>query len=240
MSNTRYIFMLRRLATILAVATLTLSLIAALTGVLLAFYYGPNAGGAYDEIKQIVNEVPNGWLIQSLHNTAGNGLIAVSLVQIVVMFLGRQFLLGWLTAWIGGIALTMTAIALGWTAMILNWTQLGYWRLKIELGTIESVPLIGSLLRDLLTGGGAIGPLTVQHFYALHSYVLSTGALILSIVHLLGLLVQEREQKQVEALLINTETPENSVQQEQDQVSKPLEVQGNQGFSQYKPFGKLA
>lgn len=199
--------MLRRLATILAITTLTLILIAALTGVLLAFYYGPNAGGAYDEIKQIVNEVPNGWLIQSLHNTAGNGLIAVSLVQIVVMFLGRQFRLSWLTAWIAGIALTLTAIALGWTAMNLVWTQLGYWRLQIELGTIESVPLIGPLLRDILTGGGAIGTVTIQHFYALHSYVLSIGALILSILHLVGLLTQEREQKQVQALLIIDSQP---------------------------------
>lgn len=240
MSNTLYIFMLRRLATILAVTTLTLSLIAALTGMLLAFYYGPNAGGAYDEIKQIVNEVPNGWLIQSLHNTAGNGLIAVSLVQIVVMFLGRQFRLGWLTAWIGGIALTITAIALGWTAMILDWTQLGYWRLKIELGTISVIPLVGSLLRNLLTGGGSIGTVTVQHLYALHSYVLSTGSLILAIIHLVGLLVQEREQKQVQALLIDTGISENSVQHEEDPGSQPLEVQVNQGFGQYKPFGKPA
>ena len=199
MSSTRYIFMLRRLATILAVTTLTLSLTAALTGVLLAFYYGPTAGTAHDEIKHIVNEVPNGWLIQSLHDNAGNGLIAVSLVQIVVMFLGRQFRLGWLTAWIGGIALTMTAIALGWSAMNLDWTQLGYWRFKIELGTISTIPLIGPLLRELLTGGEGIGTVTVQHLYALHSYVLSVGALILSIIHLLGLLVQEREQKQVES-----------------------------------------
>ena len=141
--------MLRRLATILAVTTLTLSLIAALTGVLLAFYYGPNAGEVHDEIKHIVNEVPNGWLIHSLHDTAGNGLIAVCLGQIVVMFLGRQFRLGWLTAWIGGVALTLTAIALGWSAMNLDWTQLGYWRFKIELGTtLERSPNWSTTTRD--------------------------------------------------------------------------------------------
>lgn len=200
MSNTQYTFILRRLATILAVTTLTLSLAAAVTGVLLAFYYGPNAGGANDEIKYIVNEVPNGWLIHSLHNTAGNGLIAVCLGQIVVMFLGRQFRQSWLTAWIAGIALTLTAIALGWSAMNLDWTQLGYWRFKLELGTIESIPVIGSLLREMLTGGGAIGTVTVQHLYALHSYVLSIGAIILAIIHLVGLVVQEREQKQVESV----------------------------------------
>ncbi len=207
MKNVRYDFVLQRLATILAVMILSLSLIAAFTGILISFYYEPTAGGAYNSLRLIKSEIPNGWLIQRLHEIAGNGLIAVSLVEIVVMFLGRQFRLSWLTAWIAGIALTLTAIALGWTAMNLVWTQLGYWRLQIELGTIESVPLIGPLLRDILTGGGAIGTVTIQHFYALHSYVLSIGALIVSILHLVGLLIQEREQKQVQALLIIDSQP---------------------------------
>lgn len=203
MSN---IFRLRRLATVLAVTTLTLSLIAAFTGVLLAFYYEPSAGGAHESIQQIVNKVPSGWLIQSLHSTTGNGLVAICLVQIVVLFLGRQFRLSWLIAWIGGIALTLTAIALGWTAMNLGWTQLGYWRFSLELGTIKTIPLIGPQLREILTGGGAISTVTVKHLYALHSYIFSVGAITLSILHLVGLLIQEREQKQVAALL-GTETP---------------------------------
>jgi len=80
---------------------------------------------------------------------------AVSLVEIVVMFLGERFRRSWLTAWISGILFTLTAIALGWTAMLLDWTQLGYWRFNIELGTV-AIPLIGSQLRAILTGGGAI------------------------------------------------------------------------------------
>ena len=190
-------FLLRRLATILAVAILTLCLSAAFTGVLLAFYYEPTAGGAYNSLKTITTEIPNGWLIQRLHNISGNGIIAVSLVEIVVMFLGERFRRSWLTAWISGILLTLTAIALGWTAMLLDWTQLGYWRFSIELGSIEAIPFIGSLLREIITGGGAINTLTVQHLYTLHSYVLSIGAVTLAIIHLGGLLLQEQEEKQI-------------------------------------------
>jgi cytochrome b6 len=182
MSNTRYAFTVQRLATILAVIILSLSLIAAFTGILLAFYYGPAAGTAYEAIKQISTEIPNGWLIRSLHDVSGNGLVAIALVQIVVMFLGRQLRLGWLVAWIGGIVLTLLAIALGWTAMNLTWTQVGYWRLMLELKTIQAMPLIGTQLREILTGGGAIGTTTVQHLYALHSYILSFSALVLGTV----------------------------------------------------------
>jgi len=52
---------------ILAVVILTLSLTTAFTGVLLAFYYEPTAGGAYNSLKVIATEIPNGWLVQRLH-----------------------------------------------------------------------------------------------------------------------------------------------------------------------------
>ena len=196
MENVRYAFVLRRLATILAIVILSLSLTAALTGILLSFYYEPTAGGAYNSLKVIRSEIPNGWLIQRLHEIAGNGIIVVSLVEIVVMFLSERFRPSWLTAWISGILLTLTAIALSWSAMVLDWSQLGYWRFTIELGTVEAIPVIGSGLREILTGGGAINTVTVSHLYTLHSYVLSMGALILAVIHLGGLLLQEREEKQ--------------------------------------------
>jgi cytochrome b6 len=196
MKNVPYSFILRRLATILAVVILSLSLTAALTGILLSFYYEPTAGGAYNSLRIIKSEIPNGWLIQRIHEIAGNGLIVASLIEIVVMFLGEKFRPSWLTAWISGILLTLTAIALGWTAMLLDWTQLGYWRFTIELGTVEVIPVIGPLLRTILTGGGAVNTVTVAHLYTLHSYVLSIGALILAVIHLGGVLLQEKEEKQ--------------------------------------------
>jgi cytochrome b6 len=196
MKNVPYSFIVRRLATILAVVILSLSLTAAFTGILLSFYYEPTAGGAYNSLKVIKSEIPYGWLIQRIHQIAGNGLIVAALIEIVVMFLGEKFRPSWLTAWISGILIALTAIALGWTAMLLDWTQLGYWRFTIELGTVEAIPLIGSQLRDILTGGGAINTVTVAHFYTLHSYILSLGALILAIIHLGGVIVQEKEEKQ--------------------------------------------
>lgn len=193
MKTISYEFILRRLATILSVVILTMSLIAAITGVLLSFYYEPVAGGAYQALKWIDTGVSNGLLIHTIHDIAGTGLIGTALIQIVVMFLGRQFRTSWLTAWISGILLTLTGIGLSWTAMILDWSQLGYWRFQIELGTIEAIPFIGTALRDILTGGGAVNTTTVEHLYAIHSYLLTVGAVVLALVHLWGILRQEKE-----------------------------------------------
>ncbi|MEO0012083.1 MAG: hypothetical protein RLZZ535_472 [Cyanobacteriota bacterium] len=191
----QYRYILQRTATLLAVAELTLCAIAAFTGILLAFYYQPTALGAYKSLSMIVNEVTNGSLILSLHNLAGHSLIVLALVQILVMFLGRQFLLSWLTAWISSICLALTAIGLSWTAIILNWEQTSFWRFKIELGIVASIPLVGSNLRDLLSGGDGINSITLQHMYALHSYILVIVAIFFSITHLTALICQEQNWK---------------------------------------------
>ncbi len=216
MNSIKYSFLWRRTATILSVVILTLAIIAAISGLLIGFYYEPAAGNAYKSLQAISTNIPNGWLILGLHNWAGNGIIAVALVQIIVMFLGRQFRRSWLTAWLSGIFLTLSTIGLGWTAMILGWNQLGYWRLKIELGTISAIPFFGQTIRDILTGGGGINTTTVVHFDTIHSYVLSAIALALSVIHLVALMLQEQEQKglllqQLEKLIapISSDKPEN-------------------------------
>jgi len=226
MKTQKYGFILQRLATILSVVILTLSLSAAVSGILLAFYYEPAAGAAYDSLQAINSEVSNGWLIKGLHDIAGNGAITVALIQIVVMFLGRQFKSSWLTAWISGILFTLSAIALSWTAMILDWSELGYWRLSIELGTIEAIPFIGHQLRDILTGGGPIATATVEHLYAIHSYILSVGAIALAIIHLGGLLIQEKQQKRVQIELEANELTSASQQSQPKLDAKSLTVTG--------------
>jgi cytochrome b6 len=193
-----YNVLLRKLATILAIAIFTLCLVAAITGVAIAFYYTPSATDANASIEYINDRVANGWLIVSLHDIAGNGLIAVSLVQIVVMFFERQLVLSWIISWVSGIFLTLSAIGLGWTAMNLDWSQLGYWRLKIELSTIEVIPIVGQALRRLLEGGEGLGTISLEHLFTIHSYLLSAVALGLSIVHLVSITLDSQKLDRVE------------------------------------------
>ena len=186
-------YLLQRTATLLAVAELTLCGLTALTGIMLAYYYQPAAMGAYHSLHQIVHEVNHGALIYSLHHIAGHGLVVLGLVQLVVLFLGRELLPAWFTGWISGILLTVTTMGLSWTAVLLSWTQTGFWRFKIELNIMESIPLIGPSLRTVIAGGDGISSLTLQHMYTLHSYVLAIAAMFLSLIHLIALIIQEQQ-----------------------------------------------
>ena len=191
----RFDIVMRRTATILSVVILTFSLIAASTGILLSIYYEPASGRAYQSLSVITEQIQYGWLFRKAHHIAGNGVIVAALIQIVVMFLGRQFSKSWYTAWASGIFLTLTVIGLSWTSMVLGWDQGGVWRVNIELGTIEAIPFIGGQLREILTGGSGVSTLTVQRLYTIHSYLLSTAAIILAIVHLFGVLWVEKQVK---------------------------------------------
>jgi len=197
MQSAPYNLLLRRLATIMATVVITLASIAATTGILLSIYYEPTATGAFNSLREISQEIPNGWLIRSVHNIAGNVLIVAALVQLIVMFLGERSNRNWLIGWASLILLVLTAIGLGWTAMLLDWTQTGYWRFKIELGTIESIPFVGAQIRDILTGG-AVNSMTVKRLYTLHSYILSTGAIALAALHLGSLLMQAKMDRSIE------------------------------------------
>lgn len=193
MQTTQFDRILRRIATVLSVVILSLCLIYISTGILLSFYYEPTAGGAFNSLRMIDTQVAYGWLFHRAHDIAGNAMIAIALIQIIVMFLGRQFRRSWLFAWVSGILLTLSAIALDWTAMILDWTQEGYWRFNIELGNIQAIPVIGSQLRDILAGGGAISSITVEHLYTLHSYIISPAVITLAVLHFAALMWQERQ-----------------------------------------------
>ena len=207
MQSTQLDTVFRRVTTVLSVVIVTLTLVGATTGILLSFYYEPAAGRAYQSLRAIDTQLNYGWLFHKAHAIAGNAVVGVSLIQIVIMFVSRQFTKSWLVAWISGILFTLSAIGLGWTAMILSWDQEGFWRFSIELGTIEAIPFVGSLLRDILTGGSGISTVTVQHLYTIHSYVVAIAALILSLIHLVSVLWQDKQTDK------EVETIKNSLQQ---------------------------
>lgn len=195
MENYNTARILQRLATLLAIVALSFVGLAGITGILLAFYYDPSASGAFESLRAITETIPGGNLIRSLHHIAGNGLIVLALLQIIVMFLGRQLRTSWFVAWLSGGFLALVAIGLGWTAMILDWDQLGYWRLKIEVGIFGGLPVIGDTLRALILGGDSISTATVERMYTLHSYLLSMVSVVLAIVHLVALVYAERRPK---------------------------------------------
>ena len=61
MNSIKYSFLWRRTATILSVVILTLAIMAAISGILISFYYEPAAGNAYKSLQNISTNIPSCW-----------------------------------------------------------------------------------------------------------------------------------------------------------------------------------
>ena len=109
-------------------ATLFAFLNQAVTGVFLAMYYRPDAaGGAYESIRNINDNVFLGQLVHAMHKWGAS-------VMIILIFLhmGRVFFFGAYKyprelTWVIGVVLLILTLAMGFTGYLLPFDQRSYW-----------------------------------------------------------------------------------------------------------------
>jgi cytochrome b6 len=64
--------------------------------------------------------------------------------------------------WVTGVTLAVVTVSFGVTGYSLPWDQVGYWACKIVTGVPEAIPVVGSLLVELLRGSVSVGQATLQ------------------------------------------------------------------------------
>jgi ubiquinol-cytochrome c reductase cytochrome b subunit/menaquinol-cytochrome c reductase cytochrome b subunit len=150
-------------------ATLFAFLSQAVTGVFLAMYYRPDAaGGAYESIRHVTNEVFLGQFVRGMHKWGSS-------VMVVLIFLhmGRVFLFGAYKYprelnWVIGVVLLVLTMVMAFTGYLLPFDQRSYWATVVGLNINGSGPLLGPYLSDFLFGGGEFGATTLSRFYSIH------------------------------------------------------------------------
>jgi len=159
-------------------ATLFAFLNQAVTGVFLAMYYRPDAaGGAYESIRNINDNVFLGQLVRAMHKWGAS-------VMIILIFLhmGRVFFYGAYKyprelTWVIGVVLLILTMAMGFTGYLLPFDQRSYWATIVGVNINGTGPFIGPFLSDFLRAGPEFGATTLSRFYAIHM-LLIPGALI--------------------------------------------------------------
>ena len=161
-----------------------------ITGILLSFYYEASTGSAYASVQYITNEAAFGWYIRSVHKWAATLMIAaVVLHQMRVYFTGayrkpREM------SWMVGMALLLTTLGLGFTGYSLVFEQLSYWGATVGANMTDSVPLVGSFLKNMMLAGETYNPRTLSRFFILHAAVLPVTMIGLIIVHIVIIRLQ--------------------------------------------------
>ncbi len=154
------------------------------TGIMLAVYYQPSSTTAYESIRHITDEVTFGWYFRGLHKWAATLMIAaVVLHQMRVYFTGayrRPREINWLI----GMSLLMVTLGLGFTGYSLVFEQLSYWGATVGGNIMDTVPVVGGFLKQMLLAGETYNEQTLPRFYILHAAIFPGTLILLIVVHI--------------------------------------------------------
>ncbi len=154
------------------------------TGILLAIYYQPSPTTAYESVRHISEDVAYGWYFRGLHKWAATLMIAaVVLHQMRVYFTGAYRRPRELN-WVIGMCLLMVTLGLGFTGYSLVFEQLSYWGATVGGNILDTVPVLGSLGKQLLLAGETYNAQTLPRFYILHAAILPVTLILLIVIHI--------------------------------------------------------
>jgi quinol-cytochrome oxidoreductase complex cytochrome b subunit len=141
------------------------------------FYRPDAAGGAYESVRYINDDVFLGQFVHAMHKWGAS-------VMIILIFLhmGRVFFYGAYKyprelTWVIGVVLLILTLTMGFTGYLLPFDQRSYWATIVGVNINGTGPFIGPFLSDFLRGGNEFGATTLSRFYAIHM-LLIPGLLI--------------------------------------------------------------
>ncbi len=155
-----------------------------ITGILLLIYYRPGADTAYQSIVRIMDEVPLGGFMRSLHVWGADLIVIFLILHMVRVFVYAGYKKPRELTWIIGVLLFSVILVFGFTGYLLPWDQLAYWGTVVATEAPASIPVIGPITREFMLGGSEVGDPTLGRFFALHVVVLPLVLLKLMVLHL--------------------------------------------------------
>ena len=163
--------------------TLTCFIVQVATGFAMTFYYRPTVTEAFSSVEYIMTSVNFGWLIRSVHRWSASMMVLNMILHVCRVYLTGGFKKPRELTWVTGVALASVTVSFGVTGYSLPWDQVGYWACKIVTGVPEAIPVVGSLLVEVLRGGVSVGQSTLTRFYSAHTFVLPVVAAVLMLTH---------------------------------------------------------
>jgi menaquinol-cytochrome c reductase cytochrome b subunit len=153
-------------------ATLFAFLSQAVTGVFLAMYYRPDAaGGAYESVRYITNEVFLGEFVRGMHKWGSSVMIVLIFLHMARTFFFGAYKYPRELNWLIGVVLVILTLTMGLTGYLLPFDQRSYWATVVAVNINGTGPIIGPYLADFMRGGAEFNATTLSRFYALHMLV---------------------------------------------------------------------
>jgi menaquinol-cytochrome c reductase cytochrome b subunit len=159
-------------------ATMFAFLSQAVTGVFLAMYYRPDAaGGAYESMRYVNDEVFLGEFVHGMHKWGSSVMVILICLHMARTFFFGAYKYPRELNWVIGVALLILTFTMSFTGYLLPFDQRSYWATVVGVNINGTGPLVGPYLSDFLRGGAEFSATTLSRFYAIHM-LLVPGAII--------------------------------------------------------------
>jgi quinol-cytochrome oxidoreductase complex cytochrome b subunit len=159
---------------VLGLFAVILFAIEVVTGVLLAYYYRPTPEAAFESTREIVRDLPLGWLIHQVHAWGAWLLVLIVVARLLRFFWDGLYRSPREVLWWSAVAMAWLVLQSDFTGRLLTWDSRAYWSAVRGTEVVFALPVVGPVLAFLL-GGRAINEDVLLRFYVLHLLVLPSA-----------------------------------------------------------------
>src|SRR5574341_1968383 len=141
-----------------------------ITGVFLMVFYTPSTTQAYDNMLNILSNVPLGQFMRDLHRLGAEAMVIIVALHMLRTFLTASYKKPRQFTWATGVLLLVFTLGLSYTGYLLPWDQLAYWAVTIGASMAEATPppVAGTFINILIKGAPNLGAAGLLRFYLLH------------------------------------------------------------------------
>lgn len=156
-----------------------------ITGLFLMIFYTPSPEVAYQDMQNIMGNVPMGQFMRDLHRIGAEGMVLFVMLHMVRTYATGSYKKPRQFTWFTGVVLLLSTLFLSFSGYLLPWDQLAFWAVTIGTSMAEAAPpeIVGSNLNLLLRGAPDIGAGGLLRFYLLHVFALPLITIIFLGVH---------------------------------------------------------
>lgn len=157
-----------------------------ITGIFLMVFYTPSPEVAYQDMWNIMSNVPLGQLMRDMHRLGAEVMVVVVSLHMLRTFVTGSYKKPRQFTWLTGMILLCLTLILSFSGYLLPWDQLAYWAVTVAVSATEAAPgpsFVGQNLDLLLRGAPVIGAGGLLRFYLLHVILLPLITGIFIFVH---------------------------------------------------------
>jgi len=142
------------------------------TGIFLCFYYAPSTATAWESTKFLIEKVPAGHLVLSLHYWGASAMIAFMAMHLLQVLLWGAYKKPRELQWIVGVLLFIITLVLGLTGYLLPWDLNALLASRVAINISGNAPILGPAVLNFLQDGNGIGTLTINRFFGIHVWLM--------------------------------------------------------------------